>query len=478
MRLNKDGEPKLFNQFGLFSFILITAFSYLSASDFENFKRVQNAAFTEYKDKKDTKFEAYLKNQWSEYQAYKSPPLYKKMKPKVILPAKKSKLVIAGPTIHIKVKEKSQESLMPPKKVNVTKGLVVDYFTTSLRFSIDDSIKKAKFYPTNKDGILNSFSVFAASDYIEVLQEIENSCDALELNDWGLYLLVQKIADKSFSDPDDKKLFSWFLLNKLGYDTKIGIQDTHIVLLSLTKQIVYATPRYTIGSKKYYRLSANTRATKIYTYSKTYPNAVKALDFSLKKLPKLAKDMQTKTKTFLIADKNFTLSYRYNKNLINFMNSYPQVSYEVYFNTPLEDETYKDLALGMKPYLDAKKMNYGLNFVLRFVQTAFKYERDNEQFGKEKVMFAEETLFYDKSDCEDRAALYASLTKRLFGISVVGVKYSDHIATALYIPIEGDNVKVKARRYVIADPTYINANVGQSMPRYRGVIPEKFIYLR
>ncbi|WP_457743588.1 hypothetical protein [Sulfurimonas sp.] len=478
MQRNKDGEPKLFKQFGLFSLLLITAFSSLSANDFEDFKRVQNVAFRKYKDKKDTTFESYLKHQWSEYKAYKSPSLYKEMKPKMITEAKKSKFVIGGPSIYIKVKEKVQEPFVGNKNLKTTKGFIVDYFGTPLSFNLDKSIKRAKFSPKDKEGILNAFSLFATSDYEGLLQEIQNSCDSLGLNDWGLYILVQKIAKQTFQGLDEQKLFSWFLLNKLGYDTKVAIQERHIVLLSLTKQIVYAAPRYTIKGKKYYRLAPTTKAGKVYTYEQDYPNALKALDFSLEKLPYLAKNIQTKTKIFSMQNKKYTLSYRYNENLIDFMGTYPQVSYSVYFNAPLEEETYKDLALGIKSYLDGKKMTYGLNFVLRFVQTAFGYERDNEQFGKEKVMFAEETLFYDKSDCEDRADLYASLVKSLFGISVVGVKYSDHIATALYIPIQGDNVKVDIRRYVIADPTYINANVGQSMPKYRRVIPEKFIYLR
>ena len=159
------------------------------------------------------------------------------------------------------------------------------------------------------------------------------------------------------------------------------------------------------------------------------------------------------------------------------MNTYPQVSYEVYFNTPLDTQTLRDIETSVKPYLDGKKMSFGINFLLRFVQSAFGYDRDQEQFGKEKVMFAQETLYYDKSDCEDRATLYARLVKRLFGLSVVGVKYANHMATALYIPLKGASVKVHSRRYVIADPTYINANVGEAMPKYRSVIPESFIYL-
>jgi len=474
---NKDGEQKSFNQSGLFSLLILTAFSSANAGDFADFKRVQNAAFSEYKDKKDTAFESYLKSQWSEYKAFTSPALYKEPKPKVILPASKREVLSRGPNIFLNIAKSPKEQSRVPLVVT-KKGTLVEYFGSSLHFSVDMKIKNARFYPQNRDGIINAFSIFASSDSDALLYEIKNVCKELGLNDWGLYLLVQKIANKTFNDLDDRKLFSWFLLNKLGYDTKVGIKDEHILLLSRTKQLIYASSKYTINSKPYYLLSANRQKGSIYTYSKNYPNAVKALDFSLRKLPMLAQRDESKTRRFSFLGKQYSISYHYNKNLIDFMRTYPQVSYEVYFNAPLQEQTYRDIALDIKPYLDGKKMNFGINFILRFVQTAFGYERDQEQFGKEKVMFAQETLYYDKSDCEDRATLYAVLIKKLFGISVVGVKYSNHIATALYIPLQGDSVKVKGRRYVVADPTYINANVGESMPKYRSIIPENFIYLR
>jgi hypothetical protein len=64
-------------------------------------------------------------------------------------------------------------------------------------------------------------------------------------------------------------------------------------------------------------------------------------------------------------------------------------------------------------------------------------------------MFANETLYFDKSDCEDRAVLFSYLVKELFGIGVVGIKYKDHMATALYVPMDGDSVKAGQRKFVI-----------------------------
>jgi hypothetical protein len=476
---NKDGERRYYRLFGLSSLALITAFSQLNGGDFENFKRVQNAAFTKYKDANDNAFEAYLKQQWQEYSAFKSAPLYEKQKPKAIIPAHEEAPSLVGPAVRIVVEKPKQELPKQLPKVEKKAALQLEYFGVGLNFVQDEKLHKARFYPLNQKGVLNFFSVMAASDYQLTLVEVKKIREDLHLNDWGVYLLVEKLSQKYFSEPDEQKLYMWFILNKMGFDTKVGIQEGHIVLLSLTKQLVYAASGYTLGGKKYYNLSSEYSSHKsLYTYEKNYPNAVKALDFSLNILPLLKKELVKKSRSFRMNAKEYTVTYRYNKNIIKFMSTYPQVSYEVYFNAPMEEVTYHDIADSLKPYLDGKKANVALNLVLRFVQKGFGYERDMEQFGKEKVMFADETLYYDRSDCEDRAVLYAKLVKKLFGIRVVGVKYPDHMATALYIPIEGDSVKLNSKRFVVADPTYINANVGQSMGKYRNIVPQNFIVVK
>jgi len=471
---NKVGERELFSRFGRFSLLIfLAAFSYAQADDFEEFKEVQNAAFSKFRNKQDTEFNSYLKAQWSEYRAFVSPKLFTQPKPTMVPLASQKSVVPLGPNIHLRVIHPPK-----PKKIKLaqdTKGMPLEFFGMTLYFTIDPNLKKAHFYPQSQDGIINSFSVFATSDVEILLEEIKKVSQTLVLNDWGTYILVKEISKNLFYDFDDRKLFMWFLLNKLGYDTKVALSDEHIVLLSLTKQALYGAPAYTIKSKKYYFLSKGFTPHALYTYEQNYPNANKALDFRLTKLPHFAQKREMKHRKFRFGARRYEITYSYNKNLVDFMNTYPQVSYSVYFNAPLELQTLKDLEKSFKPYLDGKKMNFGINFILHFVQNAFKYERDQDQFGKEKVMFAQETLFYDKSDCEDRATLYARLIRDFFGINVVGIRYKNHMATALYIPLKGASVSVHSRRYVIADPTYIDANVGEAMPRYKSVIPESFI---
>jgi len=247
-----------------------------------------------------------------------------------------------------------------------------------------------------------------------------------------------------------------------------------------SKKVIYSTPNYNFGKKKFYVVANYAKGSvgKLYSYKQDYPGANKPLDLSLHTLPKFEFDIKDSTLSFKEFGNKYSIDYDYNQNLIDFMATYPQADYDTFFNAPMDARSYASVANGLKKYVDGKKASDAMNFVLHFVQKSFKYERDYQQFGREKVMFAQETLYYKKSDCEDRAVLYSYLVKELFGVGVVGVKYKDHMATALYIPMQGDSVKDGSRKFVIADPTYINASIGQSMPKYKSQRPESFIVVK
>ena len=479
MLQNKVGEQRLFKLFGHFSLVYLVVASSLLAGSFEDFKSTQNSAFEKYRDKNDIAFTHYLKDQWEEYTAKESLHLYEKQKPKSITPTLEKPIKEVGPRVDIKL-PKPQPKSLKTSPVENKKDIYLNYFGQRVGINLDTKINDVRFYPQNQSAIANFFERMASSDYEETLRDIKNICKSLELNDWGTYKLVEQLSQKIYSYPDERKLYAWFIFNKLGYEVKIGLGNKHVVLMHYSKKVIYATPSYSFGNKKFYVFHsyANAAHQRVYSYKQSYPDADKAMDLSLEKLPNFKKELKSKTVSFKEFGKVYATSFSYDKNLIDFMATYPQADYETYFNAPMSKETYEQIARSMKKYINNKHSSSAINFVLSFVQKAFKYERDQEQFGKEKVMFANETLFYEKSDCEDRAILFAYLVKKLFGISAIGVKYKDHMATALYIPMKGDTVKANGRRFVIADPTYVNANIGQSMPKYKSILPQGFIYLK
>jgi hypothetical protein len=488
MQHNKDGEQKSYSLLGRFSLVFVLGFTVLSAGSFEDFKRTQTKSFTKYKDEKDSAFNSYLKEQWQEYLQQNTKSLYEKPKPIEIVPAKVREVKSVGPRIVIPdVKEKKEEKKEKvvvkkeqPSKEEQNKEIVFDFFGSKIGFNIDDNLKRAKFFPQSKKGILNFFNTAASSEYENIILSIKKVSKEMHLNDWGVYQLVTKLSQTIYPNDDDANLFSWFVFNKLGYSVKVALSKKHTVLLFYSKKVIYATPNYSFAKKKYYAVSHYAKGSlgSLYSYEHDYPNAKKALDLSIKKIPNFALDVKSKELKFKDYGQTYKVDFKYNQNLIDFMSTYPQADYKTYFNTPLDEITYSSMLKDLKKYIDGKKAMDAINFILHFVQKSFKYERDLQQFSREKVMFAEETLYFEKSDCEDRAILFSYLVRKILGIGVVGIKYKDHMATALYIPVGGDSIKVAHKRFVIADPTYINANVGQSMRKYKSIRPESFIFLK
>ena len=493
MLQNKVGEQNLFKQLGRFSIVAIfsTFFTLLSANNgsFADFKKSQSHSFEHYKEENDRIFTDYLKSDWEAYTLKEPLYTYIEPKPRSIFSARRITTKKQGPRVNIKItkKQKDTKSISSKKMKNLAsskpleeeKGLVFDFFGTPIILSIPEGIQQARFYPQTKEGITNYFKVVSLSSYESLLDIIKKKSKTLNLNDWGKYMLIKMMSENIFSNQDESRLLSWFLFNKLGYSVRIGLAGSHVVVMHYSEKTIYATPNYDIENRKFYVVSdyGKGSAGKVFTYKQDYPNSVLALDLSMESLPKFVNNSQEKSLSFKQNNEKYTIKYRYNQNLLDFMSTYPQADYETFFNTPLETETYRDIAIELKKHINAKQASVALNFVLNFVQNAFTYQVDSQQFGREKVMFAQEVLYYDKSDCEDRAILFSYLVKKLFNISVVGVKYKDHMSTALYIPVKGDSVKIKSKRYVIADPTYLNASIGQSMSKYKRKKPEGFIFI-
>jgi len=467
-------------RFGRFSSLLLFTVLTLHAGSFEDFKKSQNESFQKYKDERDEAFDNYLKEQWKAYKEYSGQTLYEKTKPNILPKTTYVQPPSVGPKVIIDIKTE-QKPLIIQKPVPLQKDISFLFYGSKLNFQTPYGLKQARFYPNTQEGIASFFDKAASSEYQAFIADIQATSTQLNLNDWGVYLLVNQLSAKIFEDIDDAKLFSWFVFNKLGYAVKVGLtENNHVVLLTYSKKMIYSTPSYTLDNKKFYALSYyNKRGVgNVYTYNQDYPGSVRPLDLALLTLPNFPVAKKSKTLQFNYQGKAIKIAFDYNLNIIDFMASYPQADYDTYFDAPMENETYVQVATALKKYIDGKRASDAMNFVLSFVQHAFVYETDQQQFGREKSMFAEETLYYPGSDCEDRATLYAYLMEKLFHVNVVGVKYADHMTTAIQVPMPGDAFYIEHQRYVIADPTYINATIGQSMPQYRSVIPERFIIVK
>lgn len=160
--------------------------------------------------------------------------------------------------------------------------------------------------------------------------------------------------------------------------------------------------------------------------------------------------------------------------MIDFFNTYPQACFKgnqttrwaAYANTPMEKSIKDMLYPPLKKTISSMNERDAVGILLNWVQTAFEYGYDDKIWGGDRAFFAQETLYYPYCDCEDRAILFSRLIRDLVGLDVVLLYYPGHLAAAVAFNdnVNGDYLIYKNRKYVVCDPTYINAGVGCTMP--------------
>ena len=132
----------------------------------------------------------------------------------------------------------------------------------------------------------------------------------------------------------------------------------------------------------------------------------------------------------------------------------------------------------IRPLISEKTNKEKIDVLLDFIQQAIPYQTDQEQFGKEKYMFAEECLFYPYSDCEDRTVLLAQMVKHYTNLPSIAVEFPEHVALAVDLGEDGQGtfIRHKGKKYIICDPTYINAKSGMLPDEFKDVKPKIVIY--
>ena len=338
--------------------------------------------------------------------------------------------------------------------------------------------------PSRIDGqnISNHWSALSLADYEPLLKQIEAQRVPLQLNDWGYALLTHELASKIFpGSKNDQALLTWFIMVKAGYKARIAYDISRVYLLMPTQQQIYATAYFTFDNQRYYALGFNGNKDKldrVFTYDGNYPGASKILDMRLDKSLNTARKDKFKTVDFSYAGKKYKVKLDTDDETVAYLQTYPQMDINLYFSAEVNRATAHPLLLQLKPLVQGKSEHDAVNLLLRFVQTAFPYKTDEQQFGIENYLFPEETLYYPYSDCEDRSVLFAWLVKNLVSLDVVGLDYPGHVATAVQFneKIGGDSVMHNGKRYVVTDPTYINASVGMAMPEFKNERPKIIVF--
>jgi hypothetical protein len=481
------------------SALFMNIYSLAADSEYEQWQKKTQTEFQNYLDEDDKAFIGFLNKKWQEVDVEKT--ITRDPAPKPL------EVPISTPIITIKdtdtekldIENIKKEIIKPVliKPIPTVKSPVViptinvkrdfnlqsakfDFFGEQINIAYNKNFKQDFRRRISNKSIASYWQQLATQPYKKIVIQLSETAKNLQLNAWGTALLFDQFARElqgsNQRNQSSRQLTSWFLLVKAGFNARIAYNE-QVFLLMPSQQQLFSTTYFTLGNQRYYSVSLNEKEMKpgkVFTYGGKHINGQRNLDFSEPNKFIANKHQEKRNFSFSYNGEKFDISVSFPKDMVNYFKTFPQLELKNYFTAGMPQETAYSLLTQLKPIIESQTETEAVNRLLRFVQTAFKYKTDEDQFRQENYLFPLETLYYPYSDCEDRAALFAWLAQSLLTLDVVIVDFPGHIATAVEFssPVKGDSWELNGKRYTIADPTYVNANVGMTMPQFIGKTPK------
>ncbi len=470
--------------FFLTIFLLLLAGTWLQAQeDFEKYQQEQNKKFQQYVDETDRAFLNFLKQDWKQMQVLAGHVRDEEPKP-VRIPVAETEpdddeVDYQGPAIpEIPLPEAEPVDEAPiditiPPDIISPRGVKVPvaFYGTKLAVQKERGFKIGPLNTLNQQAVVDFWEAVSQQKTKPLLEQMQKMKKELRLNDWAYFVLTRQVASGVLQEENSNRvnLLTWYLLLKSGYDVRAGYDENTVYILAASKRILYGASYFVYDDKAYYALSFNgtpQTVNSLFSYEGKYPDTKKTLNMEIDAAPRIQAAPRERIFTFTFKNETHKIAVPYNQNLRTFYGQYPLTELDIYFSAEMSETTRRALLKELKPLVQGKSEAEAVNLLLRFVQTAFEYQVDVEQFGKEKYFFAEETIYYPFCDCEDRSVLFAYLVRNLTGLKVVGLNYPGHVATAVAFnqAVNGQTIRYQNADYLVCDPTYINANIGMEMP--------------
>ena len=384
---------------------------------------------------------------------------------------------IPAEEIEIELIDAASNSLAPitnePKDANsYAQDLSIDFFSSKVDLSIDSRMKNLQLNAVDPEAFAKYWKDFTQTYYQTYIVSVTNYANQTNLNDWGVYKLMEITAKKLFSSVNNQNMWMWAMLNQAGYRVKIAYNQNQTALLLPIIQEVYEKPYFIIKGTKYYILD-DINSNKLLTYSEDFGLATKTIDLYLPNSLNFSGEDNYIVKSTRLPDKTEPIKLKIDKTTIGFLASYPQTENSVYLNAAMSNSIKETLLEAIQTQIEGKSEADAVSYFLNYLHHSFEYKTDNDQFGKEKTFFPDEIFYYPYSDCEDNTVLFTKLVTSLLGLDAVAVSYRDHMTAAIAFSeaIEGHQFMVDGKAYTICDPTYIDAPIGSIMPKYKEYFP-------
>ncbi len=451
---------------------------------FERFSDKVHARFERFRAKANYDYAAFMAKTWGRYSAL--PPMKRPTEPKpvvppVYVPDDDIDVPVPDYTVPYEEIEVDTTPVAPPELLPVPVSpepmdiVTFSFYGTEchaeadmdFRFTLGDLSEAAlgPLWIEISDGRFNNM----LSDCIKARSD-------LALCDWAYLKYVEMMTEAYLgtADANATVFLQHYILTQSGYAVRLcrSQENGRLALLAaFDSSDIYGYRFMRIGSENFYIVDRTMPDGSYYVLD--IPFEAECVMSSSVSMPVLE---NRPSRPRLLASKTYpdvSADVDVNLNMMDFFGDYPLTSdWSLYSAASLSRQAKSCLYPVLKQAVSGKSEKEAVGLLLNFVQTSLEYMTDEEQFGYERPLFPDESLYYPYCDCEDRAILFSVLVREILGLDVVFLHYPGHLATAVAFSSEdvsGDNLIVDGRKFVVCDPTYINAGIGMSMPQYRGV---------
>lgn len=356
-----------------------------------------------------------------------------------------------------------------------------DYYGDTLQFPLHASAQVPFVRPLSAQAVQWFHTKMSAASYQPMIDSLLAYRQRYQLNDWLYYQLIRRTAQQIAPKQENYyryTLYKWFLLTRSGFDATLNMYQQQLLFYVYSQDSIADVPCYNFQGKQYVCLNIHDYAsvddgqTPITPIALPIAGAVRPFSYAVTRLPEFRSNhYREKNVQFDYKNQTYHFRLKVNPEVGSIFTNYPGVDYGTYFNIPLSNETYKSLIPWLRRQLKNMKAAKGVDYLMNFTRNAFLYENDQANFGKEKRMGPEETLLNERSDCDDRAALFFFLVKELYNLPMIALGYPSHLTIAVLFdkPI-GQTISFNGRQYSICEPTpqgNMALRVGQMAPQLK-----------
>jgi hypothetical protein len=370
---------------------------------------------------------------------------------------------------------------------NISK-IQFDFYGDNIVLEFDTAMFIRLNGPLSEENILAFNTKISKTNYRQVISSLLGFKDQYKLDDWLFYQLVRKTAQQVSPKAENYHrytLYKWFLLSRSGYDAILSIHNDRILFYVQSDENIYNIPNRIKNGKQYVCLNYHDYG--IIDFDKDYfsevviplPEATKGFSYKVTHLPNFRPgDYLEKDIRFNYNEHDYYFKVKLNPEIKTIFINYPVVDFESYFNIPLSAVTYQSLIPLLKKNVKGKSIRNGVDFLMRFTRYAFLFEPDSTTFGKEKRLSPEQTLIYEQSDCEDRAALFFYLVKEIYNLPMIVLSFPRHVTVAVKFkkPV-GKPIVYNGSIYSVCEPTPQQSDIpmGRLIPELEN-IPYEIVY--